>query len=173
MPLTIRHTNLYIALVGRSSITAKSTAAQIGKEVLISAGLDYLLLPDTTTPQKMIHDMSGKVPDNYLEMTIKQKERVKKKLAFAGQKGWYYEEFGMFVSAMMRSDGVMADFRGHLRRFDDTPVQFENATLSRGNEIVERPYLALLAILTPADLNPHIKADQLFGAMDFWPDLLL
>jgi hypothetical protein len=151
------YTNLPIALIGRTSTTAKSTAAQIGKELLISAGLDGLLLPDTTTPQKMISLMTSKVPDNYQYLTPEQQERINLQLAFPGQRGWYCDEFGMMLSDMMKPSGVMADFRGILRRFDDTEDRYENATHIRGSEIVEQPFLALLGVLTPADLLPYIR----------------
>ncbi len=153
-----RFTNLMIALIGRTSITVKTSAAEIGKEVLNVIGLGGLLLPDTTTPQKMINQMSLQVPENYTELTLEQKEQARLGLAFAGQRGMYYDEFGTLISGMMRSDGIMADFRGHLRRFDDTPDHFENATIARGLEVIDRPYLALLASMTPADLSPYARS---------------
>lgn len=111
----IRFTNLYFALVGRSSITYKSTAARIGKDVLIAAGLDWMLLPDTTTPQKMINMMSNTVPENYQSLSIDQKARILDQLKFAGQKGWFYEEFGQMFLDMHKSNGPMADFKGHFK----------------------------------------------------------
>jgi hypothetical protein len=75
---------------------------------------------------------------------------------FSGQRGWFFDEFGMQVSSMMRRDGVMGEFRSLLRKFDDTPERYENSTIVRGNEVVERPYLALLANITPADLKPFV-----------------
>ena len=152
-----RFTNLYFALVGRSSITYKSTAARIGKDVLIAAGLDWMLLPDTTTPQKMINLMSNSVPDNYQSLPLDQKTRIQEKLKFAGQKGWYYEEFGQMFIDMMKSNGPMVDFRGHLRRLDDTPDRFENATIARDLETIDYPYLSVLGITTPDDLLPYAK----------------
>jgi hypothetical protein len=154
---TTHYTNLPIALVGRTSTTAKSTVAKIGKEVLKSAGLDFLLLPDTATPQKMISLMTTVVPENYQRLTLLQQERITNQLAFAGQRGWYYDEFGQMFANMMKPNGVMADFRGLFRRFDDTEDRYENATQIRGIEIVDRPFLPIVAALTPADLLPFIQ----------------
>ena len=65
---------------------------------------------------------------------------------------------------MMRAGGSQADSRGLLRRFDDTPQRYEYGSIGRGDDIVERPYLALLASLTPADLRPFAgKGDALWG----------
>lgn len=83
--------------------------------------------------------------------------RIKNRLALAGQRGWFYEEFGQHLAAMMREGGYMADFRGLLRRFDDCKESYTTKTVGRGGVKVERPYLSLLALLTPADLAPFAR----------------
>jgi hypothetical protein len=75
----------------------------------------------------------------------------------AGQRGWFYDDFGQHIAAMMREGGFMADFRGLLRRMDDTPNRYEYGTIGRGSDVIERPYLALLANMTPDDLRPFAK----------------
>jgi hypothetical protein len=99
-----------------------------------------------------MNEMSGSLPANYGTLSAEQKDRTKLMLAFAGQRGWLYDEFGRNIQAMMRTDGPHAEFRGLLRQFDDTPPYLDRATIVRGIERVERPYLALLGALTPADL---------------------
>jgi hypothetical protein len=65
---------------------------------------------------------------------------------------------------MMCLDGVMADFRGLLRKLDDCPPDYSRSTIARGDEVIQRPYLALIANLTPADLRPVAKkGTQLWG----------
>ncbi|MDD1775983.1 MAG: DUF3987 domain-containing protein, partial [Candidatus Methanomethylicus sp.] len=152
-----RYTNLYIILVGRTTLYAKSTVVQIGKELLQKIGLDFLLLPDESTPQRMIKDMSVELPDNYDKMNAEQKDRVKLIIAFTGQRGWFFDEFGQNIHLMMRKDGPYSEFRGLFRKFDDTEPKYERSTISRGKETVYRPYLALLGILTPADIAPFAK----------------
>lgn len=152
-----RFGNLNIALCARSSVWAKSSAADIASEVLRDAGLDFLLGSDETTPQALIASMAGKLPGNYGDLPMEDQERARARVAFAAQRGWYYDEFGQKLSAMMRENGVMADFRGLLRKFDDNRDVYQNETIGRGIERVERPYLALLASLTPADMEPFAK----------------
>lgn len=159
---------LLIALVARTSLWAKSTTADIGMDVLREAGLDFLLAADDATPQKFIHDMAGRVPDVYEELPPVAKETVTRRLAFAGQRGWFYEEFGQQVAAMIRGDGVMADFRGLIRRLDDCKDRYEYGTVSRGSEVIERPYLALLANMTPADMRPLAKRGSTAWNDGFW-----
>ena len=159
-----RFTPLYIALTARTSSFSKSTTAGIAMSTLQRAGLDHLLMPDNSTPQKFLMEMRSALPEDYAELDDFGKARALNKIAFAGQRGWYFEEFGQGIAAMMRRDGPMTDFRGLLRRFDDTPDRYESGTIGRGNDVVERPYLALLVSMTPADLAPFAqRGSSLWG----------
>ena len=163
-----RYTSLYIALCSRTSVFAKSTTAEIAQVILGEAGLDYLLAPDDATPQAFVRSMTYRLPPEWEEMSTTQRDAFKCKVAFASQKGWFYDEFGQKVSAMMRDGGHMADFRGLLRKFDDTPIMYEYETIGRGKDIVYAPYLALLANLTPADLQPYAKRNSALWNDGFW-----
>lgn len=154
-----RITSLYIALCSRTSLFTKSTAARLAQIVLRELGLGWFLLSDSLTPQRFIHEMSGYIPDNFDKLTAAEQDRIKTSLAFSGKRGWFYDEFGEKVSAMMRQNNVMADFRGHFRRLDDGSPSFQYATMSRGIEQIGLPYLALLTSLTPADLRPFAQPD--------------
>ena len=163
-----RYTSLYIALASRTSVFAKSTTADIAQSILKGAGLSFLMAPDDATPQAFIRAMTYNLPAGWFDLTIDQQEERKRKLSFAAQKGWYFDEFGQKISAMMREGGFMADFRGLLRKFDDTPDTYEYDTISRGSDIVYAPYLALLANLTPADLKPYAKRGAALWNDGFW-----
>ena len=159
-----RYTNLYILLIGRTTLNAKSSVAQIDKELLSLIDLDFLLLPNDCTPQWMLTEMSFELPKNDDEINSRQKERVRLTLAFVGQRGLYLDEFGSNVQAMMRRDGPYSEFRGIFRRFDDAELRYERATITRGKNIIIRPYLALLGALTPSDLAPFAgKGSALWG----------
>jgi hypothetical protein len=160
-----RFTNLYMLLVGRTSLYSKTTAVQIARDFLQRLGLDYLLLPADCTPQYMLTSMVSKVPDDWEGMNVEQKEMIRNRLAFAGQKGWYYDEFGQNLSQMMRKEGPYSEFRRILRKFDDTDPTYEKGTIGRGIEVINRPYLALLGALTPADLAPFA-----YSGSSLWGD---
>lgn len=160
-----RKTNLCVLLIGRSTMTAKSSAANIAIDVLRTAGLDSFLLPNTCTPQKMINLMSNHIPNEYDSFSEEKKKQVNIGIAFSGQRGWFYEEFGQLLSEMKKKEGVMSDFSGLLRRFDDNLPRFENATMSRNIEVVNQPYLAFLGCLTPDDIKPYAR-----GSSHLWGD---
>jgi hypothetical protein len=160
-----RFTNLYLLLAGRTTLHAKSSATEIARELLRTCGLDYLLAADEATPASFIRAMAGgDLPGNYSELDQGQQDAARLALGFCGQRGWYAEEFGGWLASMVRTDGVMADFRGLLRKFDDCPPDYTRSTIARGTEKIDRPYLALVANLTPADLRPVAKrGTQLWG----------
>ncbi len=152
-----RYTSLYIALTARTSAYSKSSTAGIALATLKRAELDFLLMPDNSTPQKFLMEMKSSLPEDFAALDEAGKARCLRKTAYAGQRGWHFEEFGQGISAMMRRDGAMSDFRGLLRRFDDTPDRYESGTIGRGNDVVESPCVSLLVNLTPADLAPFAQ----------------
>jgi hypothetical protein len=154
------YTSLYMALAARTTLYTKSTAASLAIFLLHRAGLWPLLAPDDATPQAFIRSMAGYIPEGYDEFTRDERETTVQRLRFAAQRGWFYEEFGQHLAAMMQRDGVMAAFRGLLRRFDDHPEGYSLETIGRGAERLVKPYLTLLANITPADLKPFATANS-------------
>lgn len=146
-----KYTPLYISLAARSGITAKTTTTKIAYNVLDRAGLSFLLTAQDSTPHRFINDLTLVLPENFNELPTEVQQTRMARLNFAGQRGWFYDEFGKKVQAMMRENGVMSDFRRLLLKFDDCDASYEYGTLKR-TDAVERPYLALLANLTPSDL---------------------
>ena len=166
VPLSKRvYTPLAIAMTARTSLFAKTTTAGAAITVLERAGLAWLLGDDETTPQKLLADMAGCLPANYGDLDEEPQARIKLRVAMAGQRGWYYDEFGQAIAAMMKANGPMADFSGLLRRLDDCRDTYSYSTRSHGQERIDKPYLALLANMTPADLRTY--ADK---GNDFWRD---
>jgi hypothetical protein len=166
VPLSKRvYTPLALALTARTSLFAKTTTAGAAITVLERAGLAWLLGDDETTPQKLLADMAGCLPANYGDLDGEQQARIQLRVAMSGQRGWYYDEFGQAIAAMMRANGPMADFSGLLRRLDDCRDSYAYSTRTHGQERIEKPYLALLANMTPADLRAY--ADK---GNDFWRD---
>jgi len=169
VPLSKRvYTPLAIALTARTSLFAKTTTASAAVTVLQGAGLSWLLGDDETTPQKLLADMAGWLPPNYGELEEEQQARIRLRVAMSGQRGWYYDEFGQAINAMMKSNGPMTDFSGLLRRLDDCRESYSYSTRTHGQEVIEKPYLALLANMTPADLRQHADKGNGFWRDGFW-----
>lgn len=163
-----RYTNLYISLAGRTSVHSKTTTARVGIDLLKAAGLKYLLTADESTPQKFVKDMTYTISEKWREMSEELQQYWLHKMAFAGQRGWYYDEFGQKVDSMMRQNGIMSDYRGLFRRFDENEDVYDYGTIGRGNDVIYSPYLALLANITPADLKPFAKRGGALWNDGFW-----
>lgn len=164
-----RHTPLLIGLVARSGLYAKTTAADVGMDVLRRAGLDYLVSSDSSTPQKFVLDRTRRVPDGYDRMPASARERVARQLAFAGQRGWWYDEFGMLVAGLARAGSTMHEFSGLLRRFDECEPVYRHGTVGRGHDEIINPYVALLAAMTPADLRSTMGRGAAGWSNGLWP----
>lgn len=152
------YTSLYIALAARTTVYTKSTTADIGLALLDFARLSWLLADDDSTPQAFLRSLSRSIPSNYEELEPEEQERVRHQLAFTAQRGWFYEEWGQHLEAMMQKNGYMAGFRSILRRMDDHKDRYTSNTISRGREILHKPYISLLANVTPSDMQPFVKA---------------
>jgi hypothetical protein len=161
------YTPLAVALVARTSLFAKTTTAKAGIRVLKAANLHWLLGDDETTPQKLLADMAGHVPANYEDMTDVQRENLLRRVAMSGQLGWYYDEFNQLINAMMRP-GPMQEFAGLLRKLDGCPDDYRVSTRAHGQDIIEKPYLALLANTTPANINKFASKGGEFWNDGFW-----
>lgn len=163
-----RYPNLYIALVARTSLWAKSTTAKIVNQTLREAGLSWMLAPDDSTPQRFITDLVQKVPDDWGQMDPSSQRAAMSRLAFAASRGWFYEEMGQKLDAMLAPAGFMADFRGILRSFDDCPETYNYASIGRGLDLVKQPYIAMLGNMTPADLQRATAKSPGLWQDGFW-----
>jgi hypothetical protein len=163
-----RFTNLYIALVARTSLFAKSTTAKIAIDTLRAAGLSWLLAADDCTPQKFVSDLVRGLPGDYAQLSPELQERARLRAAFPAQRGWFFEEFGQKLAAILAAGGAMADFRGLLRALDDCPQRYEYGSIGRGTDLVLEPYLALLGNMTPADMRQGARKNDAMWGDGFW-----
>lgn len=160
---------LFLGMIAESSHYTKTTAAANGHTLLRRAGLQHLLAPDRSTPQALLRSMSGRVPQDYGQRTDEDQEGMQRRLAFAGQRGWYYEEWGGMLHQMTRQDSPMSGFHELLRVLDDGRAEFSSETIQRGLERIEAPYLALLTSATPQDLAPFMQPGSKWWRDGFWP----
>lgn len=148
-------TSLYLMLVADSTTHAKTEAASYGRRIIEDCGLGYLLSPDEITPQKLMNNMTGEsVPRNYGAKDTDGKEYIRLKMAFAGQRGWLYDEFGNKLQEIITAKGHNAYFYALLKQLYDNKRTYEYDTLTRDNEHINMPYLSIIGTATPACLKP-------------------
>ena len=162
-----KYTPLFAAIVARSSIASKTEAARVFIAVLDRAELKWMLGPDEMTPQAMIDHMKEVDFVDVRDMPEDDTE-LKRKLAFAGQLGWFYEEFGEHIESICAKNSIMAPFKGIIRRMDDCHDEYKRETISHKEQVVRDPYLSLLACMTPLDLKPYAGIDSPFWTNGFF-----
>lgn len=154
-------TNLYLILLAESGKFAKSSAAKVAKTVLNFAGLSGLVLDDKQTPEALIQDLSVKNrARNIREKDLKQDVQLQTQVQFAGQRSWYYDEFGNNLKQTIRVGSTYYEFLSLWKSFYDGPSEYSKRTVGRGKETVKRPYLSLLATTTPTDFKDVSKVDS-------------
>jgi hypothetical protein len=105
------------------------------------------------TPEAMIERMSvGRVKTFPSE--ARQAQWLKEQ-AFAGQRGWVRDEVSALFGSMKR------DYNAELLElllelYDCKERAGESATVSRGDDVIERSYLAFFGAANPDTLAPHL-----------------
>lgn len=168
----IKYTPLYLLMTAPSSTFAKSTTARVAIDVLYHAGLGHLLLPDDITPPALIKKMAQTQATVSADARHDTRRNAMLTVQFAGQRGWFFDEFGNKLRAIMTDGSVHSMYHGLLRQLDDGRDTYEYTTLNRGDEVIHNPFLSLLACLTPADLTRHATKHHGYWTDGFWARFL-
>jgi hypothetical protein len=155
------YTNLMIQYCGESTFLAKSHTARVAQSVLKRAGLDFFVFSDMRmTPQKLLLEMTGQIDlESYLTLTATEQEDIKQKIAFAGQKVMYYDEYGTMLEEVLGGKNpTMAVYEQLFLTIYNCPPQYSNATILRGMPPVKDPFLTILGSMTPSNLRTIAKA---------------
>lgn len=159
--------SLYQFLVAPSTLFAKTTVANIGADLLKSAGLQRVVI-GRATPQSFFDQCLEKVPDDYESMTSEDQMRVRERLQNAAQRAWIADEFGAWATAMLREGSVSYEFRSLLLQIYDSPDEVYMSTRTYGTSPLRNPTLSLFALSTYTDLYKLAGPNS-----PFWRDGLL
>jgi hypothetical protein len=145
--------NLYLLYIAPSGTRRKSTAMHGVHQLLHAAGMLHLLLPQRMTPEAMILRMSVSKVQQFADAT--RQARWLEEQAFAGQRGWMRDEVSALFSSMRR------DFNSELLElvldlYDCKERAGESATVTRGDDVIERAYLSLFGAANPDTMAPHL-----------------
>ena len=141
--------NIYSMLFGRTSDWKKSTALNIVPTIIKEAGLQYFLLPDRFTPERLLSLLG--VPEKVKQIPdVKEFER---KHMFAGQRIWVWHELGRRMQSMTNPSSYFAGNYEMLLHLHDSPPLYSSSTQVRGDESVKDVYLNVIGAGTPADLS--------------------
>ena len=113
---------LIVWLLMRSRIDGRALPTGcLGMALVRQAGRAWLLADDDATPQACVRRLTLKVPPDYDELSEEERGIIQQQLAFTAPRGWFFEDWGQHLEAMMRREGFMGALRSLLRRLDDHP----------------------------------------------------
>lgn len=152
------YTNLYVMLAADSSKFAKTFTIRKAKALLENIGLDWMLIPGRMTPEVFYRISAGHIPDDFETMTEEEIAMLKRRLAFAGKQPVEIPEFGNMMASLMQAQSPMKMWETIMLSWDDCPKYDSNATIGRGKDGVDHPYLAALVSLTVSNIRDLPKS---------------
>lgn len=146
------YTSLYLALVGESGWSAKTSASRIALEIFEQLGLNGLFLADRFPPEEFLWVLNYAHTRPYNRLDEAEQARARLRLGFAGQRAWYYHMFDVHLPGMGVEDTPLAALRIMVTELADSPEEYIGP-LAEDESGTERPYLAILTELTPVALR--------------------
>ncbi len=180
--------NLYMLYLGPSTVQRKSTALAVVRGLLEAAGLQHFLLADQQTPEALALDLTTRIPVTYDTWQTVVQERWLQGRALAAQRGWLLEEAAKLLDSFNRdfTSGLLPLV---LDLYDCPDEAMTRNTLSRGHELVQKPYLNIFGVTTYGDMAEHLGKRKLWangffarfalvgsddvGVWRFWPEPLV
>jgi hypothetical protein len=143
-------TNLYVALVGNSSQTRKSTAKNIAKDVQART-IPNGLMPELASPEGFIEELAQRSGDTAT---------------------WYVDEMGEMLEKLHHAKH-MAGLRGLLLtvydgedyRYKRKSKRAKGGVAVDDEDVIERPHLSVLAAMTPVVFDTLNEGDVSSGLL--------
>lgn len=157
--------NLFISLVGISTLWRKSTTANVARYVLKQVGAGELLYPYVSTAENLLHIMKPpRTAQGWNSLDDEERLARLESWRWAHVKGLYVDELGVRISSILNRRGVYAGlYQLLLQAGRGEPIG--QHTLGRGLEATEHGYITLMGSMTPANLNKMGAEDS-----DLWQD---
>jgi len=138
--ITTLRPNIWLALVGRSTMFRKSTILNASKKIL--NGMECMQLPEQTTPEAFL----GILSENELDQA-------------EGFFNWY--EMGAVLKNYQKNH--MRAMMEILTELYDCPDRYTRATKTEGIQEVEDPFINIMAATTQRWLNDSLTSGDLEG----------
>lgn len=170
------YTNLRIALCAGSTGFKKSTTVKVALYLLErELGLRHLIInTPKITPEALISKMTGKrIPADYEDLSPEKQEEIKIKVAWSAQKGFFSDEFGMFLKKMVQSNSAYSGFIDLLLQELEDCSPIGKDTIARQEEIVEKPYFPSIGSIVPGTMTTAARADSELWETGILPRTLL
>jgi len=151
--------NLYILIVGRTTIYRKSTAMKLVRSVLQKAGLSALLLPAEVTPEALFDELAGIKPVNFESLSPDAKDRWIKGRAVAAQRSFMKDEASSIFASLKR-DYMAGLSELLLQGYDGDSGTMDKRLKSKGIITVKDLCLSFLGATTPIMYSKYVGNEE-------------
>lgn len=151
--------NLYILIVGKTTVYRKSTAMKLVKNLLYKANLASLLLPSDATPEALFDELAGIKPPNFEALPEETRQRWYLGRSVAAQRSFLKDEASSIFGGMKRD--YMAGFSELLLEgYDGDAGTIDKRLKSKGIMTVKDPCLSFLGATTPVMFAKYIGTEE-------------
>lgn len=147
--------NLYVLEIAPSTLLRKSTGFSLANNVMEAAGLRFLILPSSMTPESFLLEMSRRKSKDFAAWEQKDQEEWQAERLFAAQRIWLIEEASCLFDSFDQK--YRAEFLPIILELYDCPSVKSIFTVGRGRQILREPYLTICGPTTPAALKAHLN----------------
>lgn len=151
--------NLYVLIVGKTTIYRKSTAMKLVKQVLHKAGLSALLLPSDVTPEALFDELAGVKPVNFESLPADAKDRWIKGRAVAAQRSFMKDEASS-IFANLKRDYMAGLSELLLQGYDGDSGTLDKRLKSKGIITVKDLCLSFLGATTPIMYAKYVGNEE-------------
>ena len=151
--------NLYVMLIGKSTIYRKSTAFKLAQRLIGLAGLNALIISGDATPEALFDEMAGVKPINYKDLPDSVRERWKLGQFFAAQRTIMKDEASSIFAAMKKDyNAGLTEIL--LQGYDGDSGVWEKIVKSRGLISVRDMCLSFLGATTPTMWGKYMGQEE-------------
>ena len=151
--------NLYILIVGKTTIYRKSTAMKLVKSVLYKANMGALLLPSEATPEALFDELAGVKPLNFETLPEETRKRWLLGRSVAGQRSFMKDEASSIFASMKR-DYMAGLSELLLQGYDGDGGEQEKRLKSKGITTIRDLCLSFLGATTPVMYSKYVGTEE-------------
>jgi len=151
--------NLYILVVGKTTIYRKSTAMKLAWRILKDTNLTSLLLPSEATPEALFDELAGIRPVNFDSLSPEARLRWQYGRAVAAQRSFMKDEASS-VFASMKKEYMAGLSEMLLQGYDGDSGNIDKRLKSKGIITIKDLCLSFLGATTPVMYSKHIGSEE-------------
>lgn len=152
--------NIYALFIAQPGRYAKSVALKVAKNVIRAAGLDYLLLPEKTTPESLFRQMSVYMPPDFDTYSAELQAAWLRQRAQASTRALLLDEAGYLFGDLKKD--YMAAMLGMILELYDAPPKLRRDTISHGETVITDASFSFFGATTPKSMEAHLQSERLW-----------